>query len=134
MFNLKNPAKFPSIKAVVNVKENPFHFIFGTNTSSYKVKELRNNPKISVHYSLPDQFQSVTISGTVEIIEDLNFKKLLWVDGWEIYYPAGSEDPDYFVFTLKPKLAHGWYGSGKFRFEINPDAKEFEKRYQFIHL
>ncbi len=134
MFNLRNPSKFPSIDALVNPKDDPFYFIVATNTSSYKVEELRQNPHVSVHYCIPELFHSVTVSGIVEIVDSMEFKNALWVQGWEMYYPSGCEDPDYFVFKLNPKLAHGWYGSGKFRFGINSDEIEFEKRYNFMKL
>lgn len=38
------------------------------------------------------------------------FKKKLWVEGWEKYYPQGYTDPDFTLLRLKPTCLKAWYG------------------------
>ena len=58
------------------------------------------------------------VSGNIEIVLDLEIKKMLWQDGWESYYPEGPDDPDNTVLRLRPNFARGWYNSAKFEFKL----------------
>jgi general stress protein 26 len=46
--------------------------------------------------------------GQIEIIEDMDIKRALWQDGWEMYYPKGVTDPDNSVLRLRPQFLRGW--------------------------
>ncbi|KUK27322.1 MAG: Uncharacterized protein XD60_0564 [Acetothermia bacterium 64_32] len=35
------------------------------------------------------------LGGEVEIVADPGIRNALWNAGWERYYPAGPDDPDY---------------------------------------
>lgn len=130
VFNLKNTSKFPTIKSVVTSQADPFFTLIGTNTESQKVRELQKNPKANLYYCIPDQFQGLSLSGTIEICEDLEFKRQLWVEGWEIYYPQGYHDPDFCILHLIPHYARGWYGSGKYAFSIRYDNGEISYNFE----
>jgi general stress protein 26 len=56
--------------------------------------------------------------GDIEIVEDPEFKKALWHDGWERYYPSGYDDPDHTVLRIIPTVARGWTGSMTFKIEL----------------
>ena len=91
---------------------------FSTNTSSGKVKALRNNPKASVYYCTPGSFRGVLFVGTVEVCTDQPTKDFLWREGFERYYPLGATDPDYCV--LKFTAVRGAvYGHENCRFTMD---------------
>lgn len=114
MLNLRNDKSYPGLKEIFD--ENPESFIiyFTTNTSSVKVKQMNANPNVSVYYCLPDEFKGVMANGKIEIIDDPEIKKRLWVDGWEIYYHEGKEDPDYTVLRLIPESLKAYGNLGTF--------------------
>ena len=130
MYNLKNSAKFPTLKTVLTMKDNPFYSILGTNTSSKKVQEIQHNPKATLYYCVPEKTHGLTLTGILYIREEMELKKKLWVDGWEIFYPQGYMDPDYMILQLIPQYARGWYGSGKYEFKISYENNQIS--YDFL--
>lgn len=40
------------------------------------------------------------LRGTMEVLEDDEFKKMIWQDGDEMYYPLGVTDPDYCILKF----------------------------------
>jgi general stress protein 26 len=117
VFNLRNEKQFPTL-SFLNKDPDNLTITISTNTSSRKIEEIKIDPRISVYYCKPGEFNGVQLSGTAEIMEDEEYKHLLWVDGWERYYPMGPDDPDYTVLLMKPTLARGWAGSRKFEVRL----------------
>jgi len=108
MFNLRNVEQFPSLSKLFINHQDDLLVYFSTNTSSSKVEQIKKNPAVSVYYSKPKEFRGVMLGGLLEIVTDQKIKEELWLDGWEIYYPEGVEDPDYTVLRLLPKFVRGW--------------------------
>jgi len=117
MFNLRNKDQFPEFMEFFNGLDNEFDIYISTNTSSSKTDHVKKNPKISVYYCEPDDFKGVMFGGKVEIIDDMNLKKNLWLDWWTKYYLKGLSDPDYTLFRLKPLIAHFYQNLQKVEFE-----------------
>lgn len=84
-------------------------FWFSTNTSSRKVDAFRENPKAGVYFVDRRFFRGISLSGTVEVLEDPASKERLWRRGDTLYYPQGVTDPDYCV--LKFTAERGRYYS-----------------------
>ncbi|MBA7661245.1 hypothetical protein ES703_69260 [subsurface metagenome] len=55
--------------------------------------------------------------GTVEILQDLESRKMLWFGDAEKYYPLGVEDPDYSVLHFTARQGN-YYHAGKITFDI----------------
>ena len=92
---------FPNIKAMMNLKHEGLKKIwFSTNTSSKRVRQLRKDNRACVYYVDETDFKGLMLIGTVEILQDITSRKMLWTDGAEIYYPRGVEDPDYSVLCF----------------------------------
>jgi general stress protein 26 len=49
------------------------------------------------------------LQGEAEILDDIEFKKNIWMENWTIYYPQGYTDPDFTILKIKPNLLKGWY-------------------------
>ena len=104
LLGTNNEDGFPNIKGMTNLKSEGLKKIwFSTNTSSRRVQQLMKDNRACVYYVAGDKFRGLMLVGTVEILQDLESKKMLWSDGAEIYYPLGVEDPDYSVlyFTTR---------------------------------
>lgn len=102
---------FPVTKAMLRPREREGikTFWFSTNTSSNKVKSFRANPKASIYFMDRRFFRGVSLSGTVEVLEDPEIKERIWQEGDTMFYKEGVTDPDYCV--LKFTAVKGSYYS-----------------------
>ena len=93
---------FPVTRAMLEPRERNGlrEFYFTTNTSSEKVKALRNEPKASIYFVDRRFFRGLSLAGTAEILEDAASKERIWRDGDEQYYSQGVTDPDYCVIRI----------------------------------
>lgn len=93
---------YPNTKAMLTVRkrEGIKTFYLTTNTSSMRVSQYRNNSKACLYFMDRRFFRGVMLRGTMEVLEDDDFKKMIWQDGDEMYYPLGVTDPDYCVLKF----------------------------------
>lgn len=110
MTNLRNKEQKPHLISLFRDHQRDYLIIFSTNTSSTKVKHVKDNPKVSVYYSRPEKWQGVMFGGEIEIVLDVELKRAIWEDGMERYYPSGYEDPDHTILRFRPQIAKGWDG------------------------
>ncbi len=112
MENLRCSKKFPHpAKVIAENEPDPLVSIISTNTSSEKFRQLKDNPTVALYYCAPEEYKGVMHQGKAEALDDMEFKKKLWVEGWEVYYPKGYADPDFTLLRLKPTLLKAWYDS-----------------------
>ena len=121
MFNLRNREQFPEFSDFFASLDNKFDIYISTNTSSSKTEHINKNPKICVYFCDPEAFKGVMFGGEVEIIDDMDIKRNIWLDWWTKYYFKGLDDPDYTLLRLKPKTAEFYYKLQKVVF--NPGEK-----------
>ena len=67
--------------------DDDFTVWFGTNIKSRKVKQIRNDPRVSVYYFHKPSASYVTISGTASVIEGAKEKERYWKNEWAAFYP-----------------------------------------------
>lgn len=93
---------FPNVKAMHSPRsrEGIRVFYFSTNTSSLRVSQFRSNPKASAYFVYRRFFRGVILLGTVEVLEDAEFKEMLWQAGDSKYYTEGVTDPNYCVLRF----------------------------------
>ena len=116
MFNLRNVEQFPSQSAFL--EGQGFTILLSTNTSSLKVAQMEQNPRVSIYYCQPSHFQGLMLSGNIEIVQEQGIRHALWENGWERYYPQGMDDPDYTVLRLQPGFMEGWLQGTKFKLDL----------------
>jgi general stress protein 26 len=110
---------FPNIKAMMNLKHEGMKIIwFSTNTSSKRVQQLRNDNRACVYYVDERNFKGLMLVGIIEILQDLESRKMLWSEGAEVYYPQGIEDPDYSVLCFTARKGNYYHGLKNITFEI----------------
>lgn len=102
---------YPNVKAMLapRRREGIKIFYFTTNTSSRRVAQFRENPKACIYFCDRRFFRGVMLTGTVEVLEDIESKKAIWQNGDTMYYPEGVTDPDYCVLCFTAQ--HGRYYS-----------------------
>jgi general stress protein 26 len=117
MSNLRNREENPACAELLEPDKKDFVVYFATGTSSVKMQQIRANPRVSAYLCNPREFQTLMLAGEVEVVEDLEFKRKLWQNGWEMHWPKGAEDPELTVLRLSPTFAKGWYKEGPFEFK-----------------
>lgn len=118
LFNTRYKKRYPEFSEFFDSLEDKYVMYFSTNTSSSKIEHIRNNPKTSVYICDPDNFKGVMFAGDVEIREDMEIKRLFWLDRSIRYYPKGVEDPDYTILRFKPRNAIFYYKLQQSKFEL----------------
>jgi len=118
MFNLRNKDQFPEFSEFFENQQNQFTIYISTNTSSSKVTHLDKNPKMCVYFCDAEDFKGFMLGGSVEIVDDKELKKTIWLDWWTRYYPEGVEDPDYTLLRLEPKNARYYHKLNHAKFEL----------------
>ena len=110
---------FPNIKAMLNLKHEELKQIwFSTNTSSKRVGQLKKDNRACVYYVDEKNFKGLMLVGTIEILQDVESKKMLWREGAEVYYPLGMEDPDYSVLYFTAQRGNYYHGLKNVDFKI----------------
>ena len=110
---------FPNIKGMMNLKHKGLKKIwFSTNTSSRRVQQLKKDNRVCVYYVDDNPFKGLMLVGTIEILQDVESKKMLWSEGTEKYYPMGVEDPDYSVLRFTAGWGNYYQAMENITFEI----------------
>lgn len=113
LLNLANPKKYPKLKdKAISVDGETLTIYFTTNTSSRKIRQIRENKNVCLYFVLPKKFKGVSAIGTIEEVIDQSVKEDFWQTGWYIYYHKGVKDPDYTLLKFTTKYLHCW-GGGK---------------------
>jgi len=120
--NLRNKKEHPGLVKLFEQHKKDFLMYMVTSSSSTKMQQIRDNPKVSVYLSVytsvPSEFQCLMLGGEIEEVTDKQLKKQLWQDGWEMFWPGGADDPEFTVLMLMPTFARGGYKEAPFEFKI----------------
>lgn len=113
LLNLANPKKYPKLKGkAFSVDGETLTIYFTTNTSSRKVAQMKADNKVSLYFCQSEKFLGACLTGTVEVLEDLEVKKSFWQTGWTMYYHKGATDKDYALCKFTSKSIHCWGNLG----------------------
>jgi general stress protein 26 len=102
----------PRVRPVAPIVEDDMSVWVATSAKSRKVKQITQNPKISLAFvQHPGGEKSATIIGEAEIVSDLEQKKRVWgLAPYDLlqYFPNGPESEDYCVLRLKVDKIEWW--------------------------
>jgi len=102
MLNLRNKKQYPHLIPMYGKESNEFTIYLTTNTSSAKIKEIKNNSKAAVYFCNPESFTGTMLQGKIEIVTSKEFKHHAWMKGWELYYPGGIDSEDFSMLRFVP--------------------------------
>jgi len=110
---------FPNIKTMTNSKHEGYNkFWFSTRTSSMRVSQLKNDNRACIYFIDERNHNGLMLVGTVEILQDIESRKMLWSEGLKVYFPLGIEDPNYSVLYFTAKQGKYFNGLSNITFEI----------------
>ncbi|NNF22533.1 MAG: pyridoxamine 5'-phosphate oxidase family protein [Saprospiraceae bacterium] len=73
---------------------------FGSNPLSRKIKQIRNNPRVSLYYLDSDQTGYVMIHGLATLVDDDKSKVKWWKEKWNDFYPEYPNN--YILIKVEP--------------------------------
>jgi general stress protein 26 len=125
MLGTNGEGGFPNIKAMLNLKhEGIGTFWFSTHTSSKRVQQLKQDNRACIYFVDENEFEGLMLVGVVDILQDIEARKMLWNDGYEIYYPLGVEDPDYSVLRFTDRQGNFYHGLDNITFDVDAVAAQ----------
>ena len=86
---------------------------FFSAADSSQVQEIRDNPKVNLSYSQPEDILFITLSGDGEIVSEVEKKKELWDDELKMWFPDGPESDGVVLIKVRSKSAHYWSKEGE---------------------
>ena len=97
----------PRVRIVSPIVEDDMSIWVTTRSTSRKIKQLRQNPKIClVFVEQPDGDKAVTVIGEARLIPDIAEKKRVWklasFDLWE-HFPNGPDSDDFCLLKIIAK-------------------------------
>lgn len=84
--------------------EDDFTVFMGTNSKSLKVKQIRNNNKVTLYYFDSKSVSYVTLQGTAEIVNEQKMKEKYWKTAWENFYK--NRTTEYLLIKFVPNKAN----------------------------
>lgn len=110
---------FPNCKAMFKTEHDGLKtFLFSTNTSSARTAQFLRDPKACIYFKGQEKTNGLMLVGKMEVCTDHETKARLWVDGCEIYYPLGVDDPDYCVLRFQAEKGNYYYDLHKYLFDV----------------
>ena len=73
----------------------------GTSRLTRKVKEIRNDPRVTLYFAHPKHIGYVTVYGTAEIVDTPEAKDKWWKEELAQYFPEGKEG--FILIAVTPK-------------------------------
>lgn len=86
--------------------------LISSNFSSGHVKALQENSLACLYFDDTVNFKAVCLNGKVIVHAEEAYKRLLWSEGDEQYYPGGIDDEDYCVLEFIAESARYYASSG----------------------
>jgi len=111
----------PRVRTVSPIVEDDMSIWVTTRSTSRKVKQLRENPKICLAFvEPPEGDKAATVIGEALIIPDIEKKKRVWnlapFDLCE-HFPDGPTSSDFCLLKIIPKMIE-WRESGAAKWNI----------------
>jgi len=117
----------PRVRIVSPVVEDDMSIWVTTRSTSRKVKQLRENPKICLAFvQRPDGDKAVTITGEARIIQDMRKKMRVWkLAPFDLYehFPDGPDSDDFCLLKIIVKRIE-WRDSGTGAAKIYEPAQQ----------
>ncbi len=100
--------------------------LISSNLSSGHVKDLQRNSLACLYFDDAENFKAVCLNGKIKVHVEETYKRLLWTEGDEQYYPEGIEDEDYCVLEFVAESARHYVAGGS-GYVLLSELEEFDK-------
>jgi len=81
---------------------------FFTGSSSHKVSEIENSPKVNVSFADPKNQRYVSVTGSAQLTRDPKKIEELWRPEFKMWFPKGKDDPEIALMRIRLEKAEYW--------------------------
>ena len=81
---------------------------FFTGSSSHKVSEIENSPKVNVSFADPKNQRYVSVTGSAQLTRDAKKIEELWRPEFKMWFPKGKDDPEIALLRIRLEKAEYW--------------------------
>lgn len=81
---------------------------FFSSENTHKVDEIKNDPRVNVAYSKPDDDRYISVSGRAEVVRDRAKIEELWSPVLKAWFPDGLDDPTLCLLKVAVEEAEYW--------------------------
>ena len=111
----------PRVRMMSTLQPEPdFTVWFGTNPSSRKVIQIKQNPEVTLYYQEEGNSGYVMIQGTANLVNGNKEKEIHWKDQWKEFYPSYPDD--YLLIKVTPN----WMEVVSYKHNILGDPETWE--------
>jgi general stress protein 26 len=83
---------------------------FFSGADTRKVSEIEAEPSVQLSYADAKQFRFLSMTGTAEIVRDVNKKQELWMEELERWFDEGPESDEIVLIKVTPSVVEFWNG------------------------
>ncbi len=94
---------WPSARMVQPIIElDTFVVWFGTNPKLRKIKEIQENPFVTIAFGKDRENSNLIIYGKATIINDVRERVKHWIGSWLLFFPSGPRGQDFVSIRVEP--------------------------------
>lgn len=95
--------EWPSARMVQPIMEqDTFVLWLGTNPSLRKVKEIENNPYVTLAFGKEKENANLIIHGKATIENSVRDRVKHWIGSWLLFFPSGPKGDDFISIRIEP--------------------------------
>lgn len=83
---------------------------FATSKETEKTDEAERDPRGLI--TAQDGMLYLSVSGTLDVVDDRAKVQKLWKESWRVYFPNGKDDPSIVLLRLRPDVGEYWDNTG----------------------
>lgn len=83
---------------------------FATSKETPKTDEAERDPRGLI--TAQDGMLYLSVSGTLDVVDDRAKVQKLWKESWRVYFPNGRDDPSIVLLRLRPDVGEYWDNTG----------------------
>lgn len=83
---------------------------FATSKETEKTDEAERDPRGLI--TAQDEGLYLSVSGTLDVVDDRAKVQRLWKESWRIFFPNGKDDPSIVLLRLRPDVGEYWDNTG----------------------
>ncbi len=83
---------------------------FATSRETEKTDEAERDPRGLI--TAQDGMLYLSVSGTLDVVDDRAKVQRLWKEPWRVYFPNGKDDPNIVLLRLSPDIGEYWDNTG----------------------
>ena len=94
---------WPTARMVQPIVElDTFVIWFGTNPTLRKIKEIKENPFVTIAFGKESENANLIIYGKATIEKNIREKVKHWIGSWLLFFPSGPRGEDFVSIRVEP--------------------------------